>query len=95
MSAVFGGNSERSSDSYNYQCKVTVTLDLTLTFEATKVDASTETADTACSPMTMLSLSASCFPIVIQPHQIYWRIASTVFVLFMKPAPLLCAVLLR
>ena len=72
-----------------------MTLDLTLTFEAFNVDASTETADTACSPMAMLSLSASCFSVVIQPHQIYWRIASTVFILFMKPAPLLRAVLLR
>ena len=57
---ALGRNSERSNDNYNYQCKVIVTLDLTLTFEALNVDASTEKADTACSPMTMLSLSASC-----------------------------------
>ena len=71
---------------------ITVALDLSLNFEAIDVAAGTETADTACSRMTMHSVAASCFHVVIHPHHIYCQIASSVVILFMKPAQLLCAV---
>lgn len=43
----------------NCHCKITVTLELTLTFEAVSVVCGRQTPDTAWNPMTMHSVSAS------------------------------------
>ena len=85
-------NSERSSDREiicNYHCKMTVTLALTLTFEAVNIDSSKEPADTACSAMIMHSVSASHFSVITQPRQTFIGGLRLVFILFMKPVALL------
>ena len=68
---------------------MTVTLALTVTFEAVNIDSGKETADTACSAMTMHSVSASHFSVITQPRQTFIGGLRLVFILFMKPVALL------